>query len=690
MKSNLVLTSLCPLLVSLALLSPASAQDAKAPNAAATAPLPVKDYARRPEFGFPVLSPDGKHLAVLVPIKEHLNLAVIDLATMKSTLLTSVDFFDVENVIWVGNERLVFTLGQRNSPTGDYFQGGGLFVVQRDGSDARTLVPTLREMVGQLRLRDDAFPDVLATFPGNDKEILVTERRRSDDARDVYRLDVTTGRRTLVTEERPRYAQSYILDRERVPRVAVAGKRDSSEVTVWFRKTERDEWIELLKWDALALGSQANRIIPLGFDDDNTALLVASSEGRDTMAIRRFDPATKTLGETLIAHARYDLGATSRLSVQGGGLIRSRDRRLLGFTVDAERPRTVWADDTMATLQAVVDKALPQRVNWLSPSDDAKRAVVTSFSDRQPPEFLLYDAATKKIEPLVSAMPWLRPEHLAEVRPFLLKTRDGLEIPSYHVLPNGYQPGQKLPTVVHIHGGPAVRADRGMPSWFGGYGMAEAQMLASRGYAVVLPNFRITPGFGAKIFNAGKGSIGRKMSEDHEDAAKWAVEQGFADPARICITGASYGGYATLRALAKTPDLFKCGIAGLVVSDLERQLTSPYGDTRDSEVAQRFWREFVIDVKADPNAARAMSPVHQAASIKAPLFIYAGGSDVRTPIEQTNMMVDALKKAGKEPELLVHGREAHGFGSLDNRTATWERMLAFLSKHIGTGPTPVK
>ncbi len=676
---------LAALMLAAALAPALHAQDAK-PAAASTSLLPVKDYARFPDFGQPLLSPDGKHLAVLVPLREHANLASIDLATMKSTLLTNLDNFDVVGVRWVGNDRLVFSLGQRNSPTGDSNRGGGLFVVTRDGTDARTLAPTVRELQAQNKLHfDEAFPDVLAMLPDNDREILIGARGHSQDSQDIYRLDVTTGRRTIVSLDRPKNVASFILDRNRVARLALSNKPDDTKVTVWYRKADGEPWGELATWDMLAEIGSPRSFVPLGFDDDNQSLLVASNEGRDTTAIRLFDPVAKKLGETLIAHPRYDLGIGFMASV-----IRSRDRRVLGFTVDAERPRQVWADDEMAKLQAVVDKALPQRVNLIQPLDGRSRTVITSYADREPPEYLLYDAGTRKIEPLVSSMPWLKREHLVEMRPFLLKTRDGLEIPSYYFLPNTWQPGQKLATVLHIHGGPSARADRGMPSWFGGYGMAEAQMLASRGYAVVLPNFRVTPELGRKILLAGKGTIGRSMSEDHEDAVKWAVEQGFADPARVCITGASYGGYATLRALAKTPDLFRCGIAGLVVSDLERLASSPYGDIRELEVAQRYWREFIVDTKTNPDAARANSPVHQAANIKAPLFIYAGGSDVRTPIEQTNMMVDALKKAGRPPELLVHDREGHGFASLANRTETWERMLAFLAKHVGTGPSPAR
>src|SRR4029079_3539995 len=132
------------------------------------------------------------------------------------------------------------------------------------------------------------------------------------------------------------------------------------------------------------------------------------------------------------------------------------------------------------------------------------------------------------------------------------------------------RPGGRSPTIVHVHGGPPVRAD----GWGGGFGVREAQLFASRGYGVFVPQFSITPGVGAKIYYGGFGTMGRQMSEDHEDALKWAIDQGFADPARACISGGSYGGYAALQAMVKTPGLFKCAIAGMAPTDMEFQATS--------------------------------------------------------------------------------------------------------------------
>lgn len=643
-------------------------------------PPAIEYYARYPLFQRPVLSPNGQHLAVVVPIRNRMNLAVVDLHTKASKVLTSIERYDVFDARWVGNDYLIFSMGTLNAPSGsDAHDGGGLFMVSRDGSESRGLAPTVREIITG---NSDSFwyhrIQPLGTVPGSSSEIFVSEYRRTKDAADVYKLNVTTGRRELVTADRPAGTYRYVLDLNMVPRVAMARElRDSDKTTLWYRDSATSPWRELLTYErgTAMVDGRSSRLSPVGFDDDNKHLLVTSNDGRDTTGLFRFDVDARKVGEMIAAHPTFDVDQVVR---------HPGTRKVIGIRVDAEQPTVAWFDQTQAQRQATVDKALPGRINELLGTGD--NLVVHSFDDVSSPVFYVYDTKARKLEKALESMPWIKPGHYVPMRPFTLKTRDGLAIPSYYFLPAGYKPGDKaLPTVLHIHGGPHAKADSWGPGWNGGFGVAEAQFLASRGYAVVLPNFRITPGLGKRIYLAGRHAIGRQMSEDHEDAAKWAVDQGFADPARMCITGASYGGYATLQALVKTPDLFKCGIAGLPVSDLERQLTSTYGDTYLTTTGQAFWRHFIIGENSEKGTARSISPAHHADRVKAPVLFYAGSADRRTPLEQTTIMADALRKAGHQPEVIVKTEEAHGYAVLENRVDLWERMAAFLEKHIGKG-----
>jgi dipeptidyl aminopeptidase/acylaminoacyl peptidase len=643
-------------------------------------PLPIVDYLKPPQFSQVTLSPNGKYLAVATPIKGRLNLAVVDLDTRAATGLTSFDKFDVIDVSWASNDRLLFSLGQANSPTGPgQFDGGGFFVVSRDGKEFRKLAPTVLEM----RNSGQQVPRhmrLLRRVPGNPDEVIVAANLRSSDAEDVYRLDLRNGRTSLVTDTRPERAADWILDDKLEPRVATSWVKDTLTFITYYRKDSKSPWQEVSRADR----GKGTGIVVLGVMNDDKTLMVASNEGRDTMAVYKFDPETRKLGELLAQHPRYDMGADIQGDAVPGVLTEPDTDRVIGYQVNADRPLTVWTDEKEARTQAMLDKALPGLRNTFRRVPNSKRLLITSYSDVEPTRWYLLDEEKRTLEELLASRPWITKNHLVEMRPFLLKTRDGLEIPSYYFLPKGYKPGMRLPTVVHVHGGPMARADW----WARGFGYFEAEILASRGYAVVLPNFRITPGFGAKIFASGFGTIGRQMSEDHEDAVKWAINEGFADPKRICMSGASYGGYATLRALAKTPELFKCGVAGLVVSDLDRQLTSTAGDTAFNPAGVTFWHK-LVGVEANPNALKENSPVNMAKQIKAPLFMYAGADDIRTPLEQTTGMVRALEAAGNPPKtVLIKKEEGHGFGRFENNVDLYEKILKFLDEQIGSGAKP--
>lgn len=658
------------LAISLLSLAVAAAYAQQPAATASTSPTPLIDYLKPPQYASPTISPNGRYLAVSTPVNGRLNLAVVDMESRKGTSLTNFKDFDVLDATWVGNERLVFTLGQVNSPTGPgQFDGGGFFVVSRDGGESRKLAPTVKELRASRNYVHRGM-DMLHRIPGTADEVFVAANLRSADAEDVYRLNLVTGRTVLVTGDRPERTSGWVLDNNLVPRVVTSWIKDTLTYVTHYRSSADAPWREIARFDR----STGKRFEVEGFLSDNRTLLVSSNEGRDTAAIFKFDPETKQFGELLAQHPRYDM---TRVVTEPD------TDRLIGYFVDAEKQETIWIDEKEAKTQATVDNALKGTRNTFRRFPNSTRLLVRAYSDVEPSRFYVLDEGKRTLEELFVSKPWLGKDQLVEMRPFLLKTRDGLEIPSYYFLPKSHKPGDKLPVVVHIHGGPHVRAD----SWAdGGFGYREAQLLASRGYAVVLPNYRVTPGFGAKIFRAGFGTVGRQMSEDHEDAAKWAIEQGFADPKRMCISGASYGGYAVMRALAKTPELFKCGVAGLMVSDLDLQLRSTAGDTAYDPAGVEFWHRLVGQNDTNKTALRDNSPVNMASQIKAPVFIYAGADDIRTPLEQTTAMVRALERAGNPPKsVIIKAEEGHGYGKLENNVDLYERMLKFLDDSIGSG-----
>lgn len=650
--------------------------------AASSPEVKLEDLLRPPALSSPQFSPSGKYFAAAAPsaTNKRMNLVVVDMANRKGELITSFADFDVIDIHWVGDERLVFSLGQFNSPTGpERFAGGGLFVVSRDGKELKRLAPTVRES----RSRNQTVYRSLRffrTIPGNDEEIIALGNMTDAESTDLYRLNLNTGKHQLLTAGRPAsHTSQWILDSKLVPRVVTAWIKGTASFATYYRAGSEAPWREIARHES----HRPPILRPLAFESDDRTLQVASNAGRETMAVYRFDPEAKALGELIAQHPRYDIGANGAGDSVPGILTDPRTNKILGYAVDAAKPEVVWIDPDYARIQRMLDAALPNLFNTFRRQPNSKKLVVTSYSDVSPPRWYILDEEAKTLEEIGSSRPWLNGQ-LVEQRPFIFKTRDGLEIPGYYFLPKAHRAGVKLPTIVHIHGGPHARADR----WGRGFGWLEAQVLASRGYAVVLPNFRITPGMGSKIYYSGFGSYGRQMSEDHEDALKWAVDQGFADPKRVCISGASYGGYAALQALIKTPDLFKCAIAGLAVTDLKYQLTATEGDTAGEEAAVKFWKGILGAEDLDSKLIRDISPVFNADKVKGAVFLYAGEDDIRVPIDQIYRMDKALRSAGNSPKaFVIKKEEGHGFGKMENNVDLYTQVLKFLSEQIGIAAT---
>lgn len=634
----------------------------------------LEDFFRRPEFSEAVLSPNGRYLATLSSINQRLNLVVVDLDTRQASVLTRYDNIDLGRLRWAGNDRILYSAVQINAPSGqDAPRSGGLFVIKRDGSEGRQLARTVSQLVknetgGFLAMQP------LRPVPGAPDEMIVSAVVANDDSFDLYRINLSTGRHRLLTAGRPAdRIGSWILDSKGVPRVALAGGAGrSTQRIVYYRRDADSAWQEIARFDE----TRAPAFVPLAFDSDDEHLYVASNEGRANMAIYRYNPQQRAMVEMVAQHPQYDLGASPQGGALNSLLFDPQTNALAGLRIDADRPQVLWLDESMAKVQASVDATWPDRFNVLSGSRLSSRVLISSYSDTLPGRLYLYDRQTQKLEEIGASRPWLEGQ-LAQVRPFRLKTRDGLEIPSYVVLPRDHRPGQRLPTVVHIHGGPfardVVQGGRYGPS----FGVREAQVLASRGYAVVLPNFRITPELGSQIYYAGFGTYGQQMSDDHEDAAAWAIDQGFADPRRICISGASYGGYAALQALTRPSNPFACAIAGLPVTDLKFQRER--ADYAFSPAAVEYWRKVQGVADFDDPKVRQQSPLFQAERIKAPVFMYVGELDSRTPPAQAKRMADALAAAGNPVKDYFVGKgEGHGFGVQSVNVELYSRILKFL------------
>lgn len=643
------------------------------PTASSSALLPVEDFTRRPKMGGLQYSPDGKRFAVREEFNGRMNLVVGNVAGGPLTRITNFEKQgDVGGFAWAGNERIVFNLMDLKRGLAEQM-GGGLFVVRADGSAGRELAPTIEDCVDNWRVvcRYTAF---VAPDAEDGRTIIVEANERNSRSPDLYRLDVETNRKTLITTENPGQVVHWVLDAQKQPRAALSGEGKKLQQTFWYRAAADKPWEKVLEFGSLGAG-----MWPLGFGPDGT-LYVSSNRKTDTQAVYKFDPATKAEGQRIAFHPLVDIGLIDPPQGAIGGPISPlifdpKTKELIGLRVEGDKPETHWLRDEEARIQATMDKALPGAYNVVRKLGDGRYAVRSS-SDRDPTTYFIFDPEKRQLVEVGRPYRWIDPNRMGRVEVVRYKARDGLEIPGYLTLPAGREP-KNLPLVVWVHGGPWARDSWG---W-----SAEPQFLASRGYAVLQPNFRGSMGFGSRHLQSSFKKWGLSMQDDVTDGVEHLVARGIVDRSRVCIGGGSYGGYATMMGLVREPGLFKCGINVVGVTDLFWLHEIGYSDMNlfDSEATFAFMRTAVGDPSADAELLKTNSPRLQADKIKAPVLFVHGAGDRRVPIKHAEGMRDAMRERNLPYEWVVYPEEGHGFMKESNRTDYFRRMEAFLAKHLG-------
>jgi dipeptidyl aminopeptidase/acylaminoacyl peptidase len=619
--------------------------------------IPVETFFKRPEFAQMVLSPKGDRLAALAPSGGRDNLVVIDLVKRTRNVITTFESLDVADFQWINNERLALRLSDGRDVSGRASYRGQ-YAVNWDGSELRDL-SKINGKALDIQFVQRSFDD--------SPDVIVEMNERTRDYVDVYKFNTKTARFKLLSFDSPGKTTGWVVDWNGVPRVAFSQDGENYSTTAWVRADENSKWEKISQY---AQGDES--IEPIAFDFDNKTLFVTSNVGRDKYAIYKYDMATKKLGELVFEHPLVDVK---------GGLIFSRpDKKLLGINFNAEERGTKWFDPTMDSIQKQLDGTMKGMRNAISfGGDERKKMLVFSSSPKDPGEYVLYNAENPAIEPIVKTQPWLNPLLMSERKFIKYKARDGMEIPAWITIPAGTE-GKNLPLVVNIHGGPWVRAYSGT-QWGS---RPEAQFLASRGYLVLEPEPRASDGFGRKLLNGGQRQYGLAMQDDITDGVLHLIKEGMADKKKVCLFGASYGGYATLMGLAKEPDMFKCGVATVALVDLETYITINYADysSRSGGADNPYFKRWVGDLKTDSQKLKDTSPNNLASRIKAPVMISMGASDVRVPLVQGQKMRDALLAANKPVDWKVYAGEGHGFNKDENRFDYYGRVEKFLAEHL--------
>jgi acetyl esterase/lipase len=633
-------------------------------HAQAGPPLPAAAFFERPAFGDAQFSPSGRRVAFRVGAASTRDrLGVLDIETMKVQLAASFDDVDVIRFAWVNDQRLLFNTGDRRLAQADQRFASGLFAVNADGGGFRQLVQRehvwVRDGIGTSQLPWNTF--ALWQMGAQDgDEVFVVQPEQITDKGVGYirllRLNTVNGRSTDVAT--PEHATHWLIDGQGALR-AVLSEKDARATLYW---QQGGQWKVLRQFDRFTGGD-----LQPAFVGPDGQVLALARPGRDTVAVYSYDPATDKLGDKpVIGTPQFDLAPR----------FIATDRKLLGlrFTVDAEV--THWLDDEMKAHQAEVDKLLPATANMLDlpRRGDSPHLLVRAFADVQPELFFLYDRRSKKLARLGAAQPAIRAGQMASMDLVRYKARDGLEIPAYLTLPPGGA-RKNLPLVVWVHGGPWGRGT----SW--GW-RAEIQFLASRGFAVLQPEFRGSTGFGDRHFRASFKQWGLAMQDDLADGARWAIEQGIADAKRIAIMGASYGGYAALMGLARDGDLFRCGISHVGVSDILLMYDAHWSDLND-EWKRYGMPQMVGDREKDRAQLEATSPIRLADRIRNPLLIAHGAVDRRVPVEHGERIYKAVKAHNPNVEWVLYDKEGHGFSLPENEADFMQRVERFLARHLG-------
>ena len=633
--------------------------------------IPVETLFRKSEYRLLTLSPDQKFMAALMPINSRYNLVIIDLEKRSANRVTSFDKADVLSFWWASNDRLLFTSGdmlQLAANAGD----GGLFAVDKDGRNARILIQPITATPGQYVIRQTRFE---GRIKDNKEEVIVAANDRSADSVDLYKMNIFTGRKSLISFDSPGKVNDWVLDRNDQPRAAYQADAKANSNVFLYRSDAKQPFRELRKWNH----ELKDVVIPLGFDIDNKTMFVASNIGRDTMAFFRFDPETNQLGDLVYGDDRYDMYTTRLIGGAGGegGRLRFSGReedpgKVVGVSFNGERPTTIWFDPEIKKSQAMLDAALPAgNVNAWNPNH--RRALVTSYSDTDPGRYFIYDQDKKSLEETgVRPRSWIEPKQMRPMQYVSWTATDGMKIGGYLTLPASYVAGKPVPLVLHPHGGPWSKDNWSFNP--------EVQFLANRGFAVLQPNFRGSTGYGTKHLKASYKTWGDAMIDDMIAGVEWAVKAGYADKDRLAVYGASYGGYATLMALVKRPDLFKWGVNYVGVTDMfvhqDTQPAQRYGDF--GEVLAKVING---DQKVDREMFERTSPTRHVAKIQAPVFHAYGGVDRNVDIENGRVIRAAFDKAGKTQEWMYVADEAHGYRLDQNVFEYYKRFDTFMKKY---------
>lgn len=633
---------------------------------AVRAELPIERFVRTPAVGQPDISPNGRYLAV--PRREDGGF-VVRVVDLQSPAVAPVIMrwtgADIERARWANDQRVLLTVAANrlSALEGSDVQFNSLrrfrrlFVVGRDGTNVTGLLVPNR----QFRLQSN-LTDIVHMLPDSPNEVLMA--LRSGGRYGLYRVNVDNGK-IVETEVTSRLGDYWLTDLKGVPRVRWDYDPDDEQYMMYLRRGDSDSWDKVFEYAR----SEVADFRIVGFADDPRTAIVASRQGSDKIALYEYDTMTRTLGRQLFANPNYDVGYPF-----GDVLYDPWTSRLVGVSYAEDLWSAHYFDSELAQIQASVGNVFPdETVRLMSWSKDKQRIIVRTESPKNPGKYHLVDWRAAKSEVIGHVAPQLPSHELGEMAAVSYRARDGVKISGYLTLPPG-RGDKNLPLVVMPHGGPELRDTVGFDPW--------AQSIANAGYLVFQPNFRGSGGYGRAFAAAGHRQWGRRMQDDLTDGVKALIADGTVDPKRVCIVGASYGGYAALAGGAFTPELYKCVVSIAGVSNLRDTVREARYRGRETSDF-RYWVSRVGHADNDRAELEAWSPVKHAAKFQAPVLLIHGKWDWIVPPDHSRRMDEALREAGKSSTLVIIDYADHSFEGPPIQFQVLSEVRKFLKQYLG-------
>jgi dipeptidyl aminopeptidase/acylaminoacyl peptidase len=627
---------------------------AAAAFATCVAAAPLAAYGGLPTIEQIAISPSGKLLAIDLVKGETRSIVVQDLVSRK--IVTGIRTGDakIRNLQFAGDDHLIITSSSASGMLGVLVDKTEWFVASDFSLTAHRVAPLLGdvEMAGNFISGEP----VVRTVDGKPTLFVTGVRFVGGEGKaTLFRIDLDTDHSRPVIDSSGESSVDYLVGANGRPAARALYDGPSKTWTLelwrdgsWHAAEAKKAFIETP--DLHGLGRDGQSVLLGQLEDGQYTVRELSADGTKLSEPLPWGPFA-------------------------GPIHDPKTHQLIGVVAldgDAWSYRFFDHDDQMdwRSIEAAFPGDALSLASW---SDDRRKIVVRFDSPTDGPGYALVDLATRSTVPLGMLYPGLSAADISPKRPVTFKAADGLEISGYLTLPQGRDP-KKLPLVVFPHGGPAARDDPGFDWW--------AQAMVSRGYAVLQVNYRGSEGFGWKFMSAGFGEWGDKMQTDLSDGVRYLAAQGTVDPAKACIVGASYGGYAALAGATIDTGVYRCAVDLAGPSDLAKLIS--YGAGREGRQGigvERYWDRYMgAKGQNDPRLA-AISPADHADKVTIPILIIQGKDDTVVPFEQSQIMAEALKKAGKPYEFVVLNHEDHWLSRSDTRLQMLQATMDFLAKN---------